>query len=268
MKKSLKGALRACHPGPTAIVTLVSFLLASRLWSEWSAFGIALSVFLGQLVIGWSNDLIDFASDRASNRVEKPLVSGFISEKALRRITEVTALLAIVVNLFGPLGLKGGSVQLFGIACGVSYNFYFKRTIFSWLPYAVAFAALPGSIVIAANRTPSLWLLTCGSLLGIAAHFANVVDDIEGDRTQGIRGLPQVFGERASRTAAAVALLAAAFILTTQTQIFWVWFISALGAILILFGSRKVVFPALMALALLDVLMLILTVPHQLGSKG
>lgn len=268
MRRSLRGALLACHPGPTAIVTLVSYLLAMRLWSESSALGIALSVFLGQLVIGWSNDLIDLASDRASKRSDKPLVAGLISEEVLRRIAGITAVLAIIVNLLGPLGLKGGSIHLFGVACGVSYNFYFKRTLFSWLPYAVAFAALPGSIVIAANQIPPLWLLVCGSLLGIAAHFANVVHDIDGDRTQGIRGLPQVLGERASRTLAVVALLAAASIFTTQTQTFWVWSISALGAILILFGPRKVVFPALMALAVLDVLMLILTVQQQLGSKS
>jgi len=265
---TLKGVLLACHPGPTAIVTLVSYLFASTLRSEWSAVGIALSVFLGQLVIGWSNDLIDFSSDQTRNRSEKPLVAGLIGEELLRRITAITTVLTIVVNLLGPLGLKGGAVHLIGVASGVSYNIYFKRTLFSWLPYAIAFAALPGSIVIAAGQAPPLWLLTCGSLLGLAAHFANVIDDIDGDRTEGIRGLPQVLGERVSRITTVIALLTTGWILTTQTQTFWVLLLSSLGAILILFGPRKVVFPALMALAVLDVLMLVIAVQDQLGSRG
>lgn len=139
----------------------------------------------------------------------------------MRRATWTTAVVVIPVDLLGPFGIKGGLLQLFGVGCGISYNFYFKRTLFSWLPYALAFAALPGSIVIATNLTPPIWLLSGGLLLGVAAHFANVVDDIESDRSQGIRGLPQALGERASRASVVVALLIAAVILTAQTQEFW-----------------------------------------------
>jgi 4-hydroxybenzoate polyprenyltransferase len=250
----------ACHPGPTAVVTLVSFLLASRLWSVESSLGIALSVFLGQLVIGWSNDLVDLDSDRASKRLEKPLVAGLISKGALQRATWITAVVAITVNLTGPLGIKGGLTHLFGVACGVSYNFYFKRTLFSWLPFALAFASLPGSIVIAADRTPPFWLLACGSLLGIAAHFANVVEDIDSDRGRGIRGLPQVLGERISRATAATALLVAALILSVHARTLWAVIVSVTGAFFALFGSKKIVFPSLMALALLDVVILVVAI--------
>ena len=266
MKRSLKGAALACHPGPTALLTLIAYLLSSQLVSCTSALGIALSVFLGQLVIGWSNDLVDLASDRASNRFEKPLVAQLISENSLRRAVWIAAVLAVVVNLLGPLGIKGGLTQLFGVGCGVSYNLYFKRTLLSWLPYALAFAALPASIVIAANRTPPLWLLSGGSLLGIAAHFANVVEDIDDDRSQGIRGLPQVIGERASRASAVIALLVASIILTTQTHGYWVIAISIVGSLLVFFGPRKIVFPALMSLALLDVVALLVAVHSQIGG--
>jgi Ca2+/Na+ antiporter len=108
VKRSLKGAALACHPGPTALLTLIAYLLSSQLVSRTSALGIALSVFLGQLVIGWSNDLVDLASDRASNRSEKPLVAQLISENSLRRSMWITAVLAVVINLLGPLGIKGG----------------------------------------------------------------------------------------------------------------------------------------------------------------
>ena len=266
MGRSLKGAALACHPGPTAVVTSISYLLASQLGSQPRAFGVAISVFLGQLVVGWSNDLIDLASDGASGRLGKPLVAHLISEEALRRTTWITAIVVIAVDLLGPFGVKGGLLQLFGVGCGVSYNFYFKRTLFSWLPYALAFAALPGSILIAANLTPPIWLLLGGSLLGVAAHFANVVDDIESDRSQGIRGLPQVLGERASRASAVAALMIAAVILTTQTHQIWVIFISVVGALLVFFAPKRIVFPALMFLALLDVFALLVAVRGRFGN--
>lgn len=80
MRRLLEGAALACHPGPTAVVTSISYLLASQLGSQPRAFGVATSVFLVQLVIGWSNDLIDLASDGASGRSNKPLVANLISK--------------------------------------------------------------------------------------------------------------------------------------------------------------------------------------------
>lgn len=268
MRRTLKGALLACHAGPTALVTLIAFLIAAKLWPTKSALWIALSVFLGQLVVGWSNDLIDFDSDRASNRAKKPLVAGLIGAGALRNLTWATAVIAVGVNLLGPLGISGGLTQLFGVACGVGYNVYFKRTRFSWLPYAVAFAALPGSIVIATGRTPPLWLLGSGSLLGVAAHFANVVADIDSDLSQGIHGLPQVLGERRSRAVAVGALLAAGVILAGQAHGVWVLLASAVGALILLGAPKRFVFPALMALALLDVVLLLVAIQNQLAANA
>ena len=57
----LKGLILASHFGPTMAVTLVSFLLATNLWWEGPAFVIAFGVFLGQLLVGYTNDLYDFA---------------------------------------------------------------------------------------------------------------------------------------------------------------------------------------------------------------
>ncbi|HCP72654.1 MAG TPA: hypothetical protein DIT91_04410, partial [Actinobacteria bacterium] len=55
--------LRACHIGPTSAVTLISFLLASSLWWEGPALVIAFGIFLGQLLVGFTNDLYDYQDD-------------------------------------------------------------------------------------------------------------------------------------------------------------------------------------------------------------
>jgi 4-hydroxybenzoate polyprenyltransferase len=186
------------------LITAISFVLAVQLWWEGPAYVIAFTVFLGQLIIGWSNDLYDYQDDLKHNRTNKPLVAGTITPENLRRTTFIFIPIAVIANLIGPLGLKGGSVYLLGVGCGIAYNFYFKFSPLSPLPYAIALAALPASVYYAVDRTPPLWILAGGSLLGVGFHFLNVLKDIEKDQSSSIKGLPQVVGKRAS---AAIALI-------------------------------------------------------------
>ncbi|MGA0902340.1 MAG: UbiA family prenyltransferase [Candidatus Nanopelagicaceae bacterium] len=187
----LKAYAEASHFGPTTLITSIAFVLANRLSSEGPAFQIAVTVFLGQLIIGWSNDIYDYEDDLIHNRKFKPLVSGQLTKEELTKTTFIFIPIAIIANLIGPLGFKGGLVYLLGVGCGIAYNFYFKFSILSPLPYFIALAALPASIFYAAGRTPPLWVLATGSLLGVAFHFANVLKDLNADRESAIGGLPQ-----------------------------------------------------------------------------
>ena len=196
--KSLKAYAIAAHFGPTMLITTISFLLAARLWWEGPAYLIAFTVFLGQLLIGWSNDIYDYQDDLKHNRVNKPLVSGQLQIENLRRATFILLPIALLANLLGPLGLKGGAVYLLGVGCGIAYNFYFKFRITSPLVYFIALAALPASIFYAVDRDPPLWVLATSSLLGVAFHFANVLKDLGEDRDSKIGGLPQRVGKRVS----------------------------------------------------------------------
>ena len=167
---------------------------------------IAFGVALGQLVVGWSNDLYDYADDLKHQRMNKPLVKGTITRELLMRCLIIMVPLSFLANLLGPLGIKGGLVYMFGIACGVAYNLYFKFNIFSPLPYALAFAALPSSIVIAQEQTAPVWMWLGGALFGVAAHFVNVLKDIDEDQISGIGGLPQRLGMRNSIISAIVLI--------------------------------------------------------------
>jgi len=194
----VRAYLKAAHFGPTMLISAISFLLAVRLWWEGPAYVIAFTVFLGQLLIGWSNDIYDYQDDLKHNRTNKPLVAGTIPVQHLRSAIFILLPIAVVANLIGPLGVKGGAVYLLGVGCGIAYNFYFKFSPLSPLPYAVACAALPASIFYATDRTPPVWVLACGSLLGVAFHFANVIKDLPEDRQSKIGGLPQRSGKKPS----------------------------------------------------------------------
>ena len=204
--KKLRGLLKASHFGPTLIVTSISWFFAAHYWWEGPAYVIAFGVFTGQLVVGWSNDLYDYKDDLMHNRQNKPLVSGVISQSYLKRWLTFMVPFSFVANLLGPLGFKGGLVYMFGISMGVAYNFYFKFNVFSWLPYALAFAALPSCIVISKDVTPPVWMWLGGALLGSAAHFINVIKDIDQDRASGIGGAPQRIGKRNSIVVAALLI--------------------------------------------------------------
>ena len=201
--------LKAAHFGPTMLITAISFVLGAQLWWEGPAYVIAFTVFLGQLIIGWSNDLYDYQDDLKHNRTNKPLVAGTITPENLRKTTFIFIPIAVIANLIGPLGLKGGSVYLLGVGCGIAYNFYFKFSPLSPLPYAIALAALPASLYYAVDRTPPLWVLAAGSLLGVGFHFLNVLKDIEKDQSSSIKGLPQIVGKRASAVIALVLIVIA-----------------------------------------------------------
>ena len=205
--KSLKAYAIAAHFGPTMLITTISFLLAARLWWEGPAYLIAFTVFLGQLLIGWSNDIYDYQDDLKHNRVNKPLVSGQLQIEDLKKATFILLPIALLANLLGPLGLKGGAVYLLGVGCGIAYNFYFKFRITSPLVYFIALAALPASIFYAIDRDPPLWVLATSSLLGVAFHFANVLKDLSADRDSNIGGLPQRLGKKASLVIIAILLI-------------------------------------------------------------
>ena len=211
--RKVRGLLKASHFIPSLIVSSIAFAFGIHYWWEGPAYVIAFTVFTGQLVVGWSNDLYDFADDQKHQRLNKPLVSGVITVKYLRSWLIFMVPFSFVANILGPLGFKGGLLYWLGIGCGVAYNFYFKFTFLSPLPFAVAFAILPSCIAISKDVTPPLWMWLGGALLGSAAHFVNVLKDLDQDRASEIKGLPQIVGKKASITIAAVLSVIALVVL-------------------------------------------------------
>ena len=205
----LRGLLKASHFGPTVLVTAISFGFATYYWWEGPAYVIAFGVFTGQLVVGWSNDLYDYQDDLRHARINKPLVAKSITKESLQKWLRFMVAFSFIANLLGPLGIKGGLVYMFGVAWGVGYNFYFKFSPLSPLPFAIAFAALPSCVVISKDITPPLWMWLGGALLGMAAHFINVIKDMKEDQISQIGGLPQRLGTTKSVISALVLVLLA-----------------------------------------------------------
>ena len=145
--------LRAAHPVPAFAVTMLTVLLAASMGvGTRTAVILFVAVFSGQLVVGWTNDLVDRERDRRVGRRDKPLAAGQISVGLVRSTTGVASVVCVATSLL--CGLAAGLLHLtLGVCAALAYNFALKSTAFSWLPYSLAFGALPA--VVGLSRDPA-----------------------------------------------------------------------------------------------------------------
>ena len=126
--------LRAAHFGPTLIVTTTTFLLALSQYLPIEALRVAIAIFAGQLVVGWSNDFIDAPLDIAAQRTKKPIVGKEIDPDQLRKSIVYAIFAALLLSLINPLGLIGTLIHFLGLLSATLYNLKLKSTILSPVP--------------------------------------------------------------------------------------------------------------------------------------
>jgi 4-hydroxybenzoate polyprenyltransferase len=259
---------RATHAGPTAAVTTVAvgLALAAGVTAGRTVL-VGIAVLAGQAAIGWCNDWLDADRDRAVGRTDKPVVQGTVTPAQLRTATALAAVTAVVASL--ALGVVPGLLLLVLVASGLAYDAGLKRTAASPLPYLTGFGALPAGVVAAAPGGPGApwWLVAAGAALGGAAHVANVAPDVADDLATGVRGLPHRVGPVPSAVAGALLLGASALLLVFGPDGApglrgWLACVVAAPAVVVaaLAGSpraRRLAFPAVMVLTVLDVLLLL-----------
>ena len=257
--------LLAAHIGPTvAVTTVVALLCVAAPLPAATTLVVTSAVFSGQLTIGWGNDLLDSSRDRSVGRSDTPLARGDLSAALVRRCLVVAAVACVVLSLMA--GWRSGLTHLFlGVAFGHLYNLVFKATPLSWLPYAVAFGCLPAVVSLAADppAAPPAWMVVTAAALGVAAHFLNTLPDFDDDAATGIQGLPHRIGATASRVVATVLLVGAsatAVLGPSGAPATGAWI--ALGIVVVLalvalVGRGKAPFYAAVAIALVDVALLV-----------
>ncbi len=187
----LLAVIRAAHPGPAIVVTAVALLLGVAVGLDPVRIVVlGLATALDQLSVGLSNDWLDAERDRAAGRQDKPVALGRIGVPVVRAIAIGAAFAAILVTI--PLGGLAVAIHAVMLGSAWSYNAGLKRTAFSVLPYIVSFGLVPALVTVAlpTSAPPAWWATTAGALLGIAAHLANALPDLDEDRRTGVSGLP------------------------------------------------------------------------------
>jgi 4-hydroxybenzoate polyprenyltransferase len=201
----------ASHPLPSLAVTAFATAVAAAVGRSPAGCAlVAATVVTGQLSIGWSNDLIDRARDQAAGRADKPLAAGAVAPRVVGAACAVAVVCCVPLSLAN--GWRAGAAHLLAVGGGWAYNLGLKRTVLSFLPYAVSFGLLTAFLTLGLPGAPwpPAWAVAAGALLGVGAHFLNVVPDVDDDLAAGIRGLPQRLGARRSAVLGAGLLCAAA----------------------------------------------------------
>lgn len=269
----VRGLVVASHFPPTVMVTAFALALSAGIGAgARTTTLVALAVLTGQLSVGWSNDWLDARRDAAVGRSDKPVVTGLVTAATLRAAALVALGLCVVLSLAtGPLP---GVVHVVAVGVAWSYNALLKATWWSWAPYAVSFGLLAVFVVLAApgEGRPALWAVAAAALLGVGAHVANTLPDLEDDAATGVRGLPHRLGRRASSVLAPVLLAAASLLVlvappTPRGPVTWALGAVALvlalaaGAVGVVRPRSRAPFALSMAVAGVCVVLLVLAAP-------
>jgi 4-hydroxybenzoate polyprenyltransferase len=227
---------------------------------------LGVAFLLGQLSVGLSNDWIDAERDRAVGRTDKPVAAGLVDVNTVRAASFATATGAILLTL--PLGWRATLAHTLFIVSAWTYNLGLKNTPLSVLPYIASFGLLPLIATLArpAPAAAAAWALALGALLGVAAHFANVLPDLDDDARTGISGLPHRLGRAVSGVVIWASLAAGAIVAFfgpagDPTALQWIGLVlTALLAIAIAGVLRRpptrLLFQLIIAAALVNVILL------------
>ena len=191
----------------------------------------------GQVAIGAVNELADSELDRRA-KPHKPIPAGLVSKRGARLMAIIGA--AGMLALSTTFGARSLLLCVLGTSLGIAYSLWFKRTVWSWLPYALALPLLPIWVWSAlATVDGRLWMVyPVGLPAVLAVQLAQSLPDVEGDRRTGVRTLAVALGEvRARRLCwgglVVAAALAAGFAPAMTPEPAWVWAAAACACALI-----------------------------------
>ncbi len=262
----VRALIIASHPGPSLAITAMATLLVAEAAPH--GLGPALAgpaMLAGWLSIGWSNDACDAHRDAAAGRTDKPVAAGGISARAVWIAAFAAVAAALVMSL--AISVATALITAVIIASGWAYNLGLKSTWASGLMYLLGFAPIPAyaASTLPGQPAPRWWVTAAAALLGLGAHFANVLPDLAGDKATGVNGLPQQvaarWGPGAVRAVALVLLLSASVLLLLASSPSRRWVaVAGLGGAAALAtvgarGSGRLPFLAAIGIAAIDVVL-------------
>jgi 4-hydroxybenzoate polyprenyltransferase len=169
----------------------------------------------------------------------------------------VSASLSIALSLL--LGPAFAIAHLVGLAAGWAYNLGLKRTLAATACYLVFFGSIPLLVTLAREdaRPAVWWAMIMGGMLGLAAHFANVLPDLEDDKRHGISSLPHRLGARPAGLAALLALAVVGVLgVLGPAEVTPVTVIGGCATLVLLVAGAIVIFRAPASRALFRIIML------------
>jgi 4-hydroxybenzoate polyprenyltransferase len=260
----VRALIIASHPGPSLAITAMTTLLAAEAAPHGTGpVLVAPAMLAGQLSVGWSNDACDASRDAAAGRMDKPVATGAVSVRAVW----IAAFVALAAAAAMSLAISVRTALILAVIIGAAwaYNLGLKSTAWSGVLYVAGFGPIPAyaASTLPGQPAPSWTVTAAAALIGLGAHFANVLPDLAADQATGVRGLPQQvaarWGPAAVRATALALLLTASVLLLVAARGSRRWVaVTGLAAAAVLGvagarGSGRVPFLAAIGIAAIDV---------------
>jgi 1,4-dihydroxy-2-naphthoate octaprenyltransferase len=185
--------VRAAHPGQAVLTALglaVGAAVSGRPAREVGL--VAVTVLVGQAVLGWDNDLVDQQAD--AGRDDKPLATGALDRGTLGFVLACAVLLLVPLSLSS--GIVAGLCYLLSVLVGVAGNRWLRNGSLSWLPWAIAFALYPAYLSYggwggsADGHPPTVAMTVAVAVLGVGVHVVTSLRGLVADHEAGRRHLP------------------------------------------------------------------------------
>lgn len=197
--------LQTSHP-KQAIITALSLagtaILTGRSPKEVGV--IAVTVLVGQAILGWHNDVVDRRHDRDNNIAGKPVADGRLDPGTVWYA--IVAAFWVLLPLAVTTGLTAGCIYMGSVAVGMLGNVLFRTGFLSFWSWAVSFAMLPAYLSYggwggqAEGDPPEVSIVVLAALLGLGVHFTRSVWGLVADHAEGWTYLPLKLGLKLGAT--------------------------------------------------------------------
>lgn len=197
--------VRAAHPRQALLTALFLGAAAALSGRPGREVGVVFAtVLVGQVILGWHNDLVDRGRDERHETPGKPLADGRL-DPGTAWFVLICAVL-VVVPLSITSGITAGAAYLISVAVGLLGNLVLRKGFLSWLPWAVAFGLYPAYLSYGGwggefeGDPPQLLMTVLFALLGIGVHFLRALWGLVADNEDGWTYLPLKLGLRLGAT--------------------------------------------------------------------
>ncbi len=192
--------VRAAHPRQalaTAVLLATAAAVVGRPLREVAM--VALTVLVGQTVLGWGDDLADRSADRRQVR-DKALVGDRLDPGTVW--FALTCAVLLLVPLAIAHGERAGLAYLASVAVALVGDRFLHARVLSFVPWVVSFALYPAFLAyggwngVGTTTPPTVVMVALSALLGLCVHVLLALPGLVHDHAEGERSLPLVLALR------------------------------------------------------------------------
>ncbi|MBD8868370.1 UbiA family prenyltransferase [Nocardioides donggukensis] len=197
LSASLPVALARCaHPRQALAITLALGVAAAVAGRSTREVGLVLAtVLVGQVLLGWHNDIVDTERDRRHSRPDKPIALGQVERGTVSYALACGVLVVVPLSIANGVvaGLTHVGVLLVAMAGNAGL---LRRSRFSYLPWMATFGLLPAFLSYGgfagegSGGPPTIAMTALAALLGIGVHVTRALPGLVDDDRDGIRSFP------------------------------------------------------------------------------